>query len=67
MTTGTNKAYGHDMMSIRMLKICGDSNYKPLGLIFRACLEHRVFPQNWKKANVLPIHKKKRQAIIKEL
>ena len=53
-----NKANGHDMISIHMLKICGDSTNKPLGLIFRACLEHEVFPQNWKKANVVPIHKK---------
>ena len=44
-----NKAHGHDMMSIRMLKICGNSINKPLGLIFRACLEHGIFPQNWKK------------------
>ena len=31
------KAQGHHMMSIRMLKICGDSIYKALGLTFRAC------------------------------
>ena len=46
-----NKAHGHDMMSIRMLKICGNSINKPLGLIFRACLEHGIFPQNWKKTH----------------
>ena len=46
------------MMSIRMLKICVNSVSKPLGLIFRACLEHGIIPQNWKKANVVPIHKK---------
>ena len=57
-----SKAHDHDMMSIRILKIRGDSIYRSLGLIFRTCLEHRVFPQNWKKANV-----KKRQAINKEL
>ena len=51
-------SHGHDMMSVHMLKICRDSIYKPLGLIFRACLEHRVFPQNWKRANVVPVHKK---------
>ena len=34
-----NKAHGHDMMSMRMLKICGDSIYKPLRLIFRASLD----------------------------
>ena len=34
-------------MSIRMLKICGDSIHKSLEIIFRACLEHGVFPQNY--------------------
>ena len=53
-----NKAHSHYMISIHMLKISGDSLYKALGLIFRACLEHGVFPQNHKKANVVPIHKK---------
>ena len=38
--------------------ICGDSINKPLGLIFRACLEHGIFPQNWKKTNLVLIHKK---------
>ena len=50
-----------------MLKIYGDSINKPLGLIFRACLHHEIFPQNWKKAIAVPIHKKTRQAINKEL
>ena len=53
-----NKAHGHDMISIRLLKICGNSINKPLGLIFRACLEHGIFSQNWKKPIVVPIHKK---------
>ena len=44
-----NKAHSHDMMCICMLKICGDSFYKPLGLFFRNSLDHGVFPQNWKK------------------
>ena len=48
-----NKGQGHNMMSICMLKICGDSIYKPLGRIFRACLEHGVFPQNWIRSNLL--------------
>ena len=52
-----NKAHGHDMISIRMLKICGNSIYKPLQLIFRSCIEHGKFPSEWKKANVVPIHK----------
>ena len=33
-----NKAHGHDMISIRMLKMCGESIQKPLEYIFRASL-----------------------------
>ena len=54
----SNKAHGHDMISICMLKICGNSIYKPLQLIFRSCTENGKFPSEWKKANVVPIHKK---------
>ena len=39
-----NKANGHDMISIRMLKICGNSIYKPLQLIFRYSIENGKFP-----------------------
>ena len=61
-----NKVHDHDMMSICRLNICGDCINKYIGLIFRAYLEHGSFSQNWKKANVVPIHKKL-QAINKEL
>ena len=53
-----NKAHGHDNISIRMLKICGSSIYKPLEMIFKQCTETGVFPSEWKKANIVPIHKK---------
>ena len=53
-----NKAHGHDMISIRMLKTCGNSIYKPIQLIFRSCLENGKFPSEWKKANVVPVHMK---------
>ena len=53
-----NKSHGHDMISIHMLKICGNSIYKPLQLIFRSCIENGKFPSEWKKANVAPVHKK---------
>ena len=42
-----------------MLKICGDSMLKPSELIFRSCLENGKFPIEWKKANVVPVYKKK--------
>ena len=46
------------MISIRILKICGNSIYKPLQLIFRSCIENGKFPSEWKKANDVLVHKK---------
>ena len=54
----SNKAYGHDNISIRMLKICGSSIFKPVAMIFKQCIETGVVPSEWKKANIIPIHKK---------
>ena len=45
------------MISIRMLKICGESISKPLEIIFKSCIEKGQFPNKWKKANVVPVHK----------
>ena len=60
-----NKAHGHEMISIRMLKICGESIHKPFESIFRASLNDEHFLSEWKKANVLPIHKKDDKQILK--
>ena len=43
-----NKADGHEI-SIHMLKICGNSFYKPLQLIFRSCTENRKFSSQYNK------------------
>ena len=53
------------MISIGMLKRCGDSICKPLELIFKTCLRNGRFPLEWKKANVVPIHKKGDEQTIK--
>ena len=53
-----NKAHGHDNISIRMLKICVSSIYKPLEMIFKQCIEIVFFPSEWKKTNIVPIRKK---------
>ena len=42
-----------------MIKICGDSIFKPLDLILKSCLENGKFPIERKKANVVPVHEKK--------
>ena len=44
-----NKAHGHDMISIRIVKICGESILKPLEIIFKSCIENGQFPNEWKK------------------
>ena len=41
-----------------MFKIYGDSICKPLSIIFKTCLRTGIFPLEWKKANIVPIHKK---------
>ena len=53
----SNKAHGHYNLSIRMLKICGDSVCLPLEMIFKQTLLTGVFPSVWKKGNIVPIHK----------
>ena len=54
----SKKAHGWDDLSINMIKLCDIEIVKPLYLIFMKCLETGRFPSSWKKANVLPIHKK---------
>ena len=54
----SEKAHDHDRISIQMLKTCGTSICKPSEIIFRSCLESGVFPMEWKKTNVVPVHKK---------
>ena len=60
-----NKDHGHDMISIRMLKICDESICRRLGIIFRSCLQNGSSPQNRKKANV--VQKNRKQTRSKEL
>ena len=54
----SNKTHGHDDISIRMLKICASSVCRPLQIIYKSCLDRGKFLQEWKKANVVPVHKK---------
>ena len=59
-----NKAHGHDGLSIRMLEMGSESTSKPLSIIFRDCLKAGYFPTAWKKANVVPVHKKGSKQIL---
>ena len=53
-----SKAHGHDGISVEMIKICADSITHPLILIFQNSLVAGIFANDWKKANIVPIHKK---------
>ena len=59
-----NKAHGHDGISIRILKLCASSISKPFLLLFEQSLENECFPNVWKKANIVPIHKKGHKQLI---
>ena len=48
----SNKAHGHDNLSIRMLKICGDSICLPLEMIFKQALLTGVFHKKGNKQNI---------------
>ena len=60
-----SKAHGWDIISIRMIKLCGKTIAIPEKLMFRSMLEEGVFPDDWKKSNVVPIHKKDSKNLIK--
>ena len=54
----SNKAHGCDEISVRMIKLSDTALVVPLKIIFTNCLRCGVFPQIWKCANVVPVHKK---------
>ena len=60
-----NKAHGWDQLPKVTIKTCGDSITLPLKLIFKFLINESVFPDDWKKSNVAPIHKKEQKNLIK--
>ena len=44
-----SKYHDHDMISIRMLKICGESISKPLEIMFKSCIEKGLLPNECMK------------------
>ena len=60
-----NKAHGHNMISIRMLKMSADAIIESLFTIFKNCLKCGIFPDEWKKENIVPIFKKDDRQNIK--
>ena len=61
----STKARGCDNLSVRMIKICNESITIPLKIIFDETLKNSVFPEIWKRANVVPLHKKEDKSLVK--
>ena len=51
----SNKSHGCDDISIKMIKMCGKSLTLPM--IFEEALNDGLFPDDWKKGNIVPVHK----------
>ena len=47
-----------DLKSATMSKLCGEHLCVPLKIVFDSILETGIFPDQWKEANVTPVHKK---------
>ena len=60
----TNKAHGPDNISVAMIKLCGEHLCVPLKIIFQNIIKTGTFPDQWKEANVTPVHKKKDKQIV---
>ena len=52
-----NKARGWEEISVRMIEISEAALVIPLKIIFINCLRCGLFPEIWKYANVVPVHK----------
>ena len=48
-----------------MIKTCGDAITFPLKLTFKSMINEGVFPDGWKKSNIVPIYKKESKNLIK--
>ena len=59
------KAYGWDNISIRMIQLCRKAIVEAFTNLFLSFLEEGVYPDDWKKSNVVPIHKKESKNLIK--
>ena len=59
-----NKAYSDDGVSVRILKLSFPTVTKPLLIIFCNYLNFEAFPDDWKKGNIVPVHKKDNKEIV---
>lgn len=55
----SKKSHGCDKISDRMIKKCDEAVFtERLSLIYKDCVDNRIFSNVWKKSNVVPVCKK---------
>ena len=64
-TLDPNKAHGCDNIYIKMIKIYSQSLTLPLKIIFEHSIKKGKFPEIWRKANVVPVHKIEDKMLVK--
>ena len=47
-----------------MIKICDSSILKPFSIIFHNSLNSGIFPDNWKRSNIVLVHKNGNKQLI---
>ena len=62
-----NKAHCLDMLSIQMIKLCGNSIFKPLSIIFNDCVNECKFPHEWKKLTLYLYIRKETNSVWKTI
>ena len=41
-----------------MIKVCEKAILEPRSIIYKNCIGTGIFPDSWKKSNIVPVHKK---------
>ena len=59
-----NKAHDHDDISVRMIKKLCNKSIIPVIIIYKNCINSGIFPNIWKKSNVVPVHKKGDKQVV---
>ena len=57
-SSNPNKATGPDLVSLKDLKLLGESSIHSLLPVFKKSIDDTVFPTNWKLSHVKPVFKK---------
>ena len=65
LSLDTSKATGPDLLNPRLLKEGANELASPLCILFNSSLQLGIFPNSWKIANVIPVHKKNEKNDVK--